>query len=152
LNSNMTNCCRWAMTIPRTGCSAPSTSPPPGSRGRPCSRLRPKGWKCWPRRPSRMSPTCCGRPTWPSWRRSSTIRKVRTTTAMWLWRCSKMPSSPPRWNSPCARIPVPPSSWAKKGSRCGPASAMKKRSPEGVFNAYTNGNLRYSQNAPLTHV
>ena len=51
---------------------------------------------------------------------------------------------------PSVRIPVLRSSTVKKASRCGPVYCDEEALSLGVYKTYTEENLRYSQNAPLT--
>ena len=56
------------------------------------------------------------------------LRKRAKTTSSSLSRSSETPKWLPRVSFPTARTPVRPSFTVKRGSRCGRASAMKKRS------------------------
>ncbi len=50
---------------------------------------------------------------------------------------------------PTCRIPAPRLSWGKKGQRVWTGGGDEAASAQGVYNTYTEDNLRYSQNAPL---
>ncbi len=56
---------------------------------------------------------------------------------------------PPRACCPPARIPAPRLSWGKKGQRVWTGGGDEAALAQGVYNTYTEDNLRYSQNAPL---
>ncbi len=141
---------RWRMTIPNTICSAKSTSPSPNSRAGEVLKVEPQALTllaqqglprcrflcCASRISSRSRPFC------------STRRPAKTTNTS---RCSScvIPKSPPKVCCPPAGIPAPPSSWVKKGQRVWTGGGDEAALAQGVYNTYTEDNLRYSQNAPL---
>ena len=93
-------------------------SPP---RGDASCRSSPKRCVCSPPRPCETSRTCSAPVTWPRSRRSWTILKLRPTTGLSPWNCSRTPTSPPGACCRAARTPARRSSGATKASGCSPA-------------------------------
>ena len=88
--------------------------------------------------------------TWRNCHRFWRTPIVRPTTALWPWRCSKNAVISAEGEFPMCQDTGTAIIIGKKGQRVWTGGQDEAALSEGVYNAYTRCNLRYSQNAPLT--
>ena len=104
---------------------------------------------CWPSRPWWTSPTCCGPGTWHSCATSSTTRSLGQRPLRGPGAAEERQHRRQRACYPAARTPAPPPSSGYKGENVFTFGDDERALARGVFDAYGEKNLRYSQMAPL---